>query len=1172
MAIGRGNNSNTWWGERWLKSLSEIDYSNRLPRGKTYANKGAVYALEINGNEIHADVSGSFRNSYKVRITVPQLEREQKLALVDAVVNDDLVLAKLMNMQMPKELEQVCKNHGVALFPSRWDDLKMKCSCPDHAVPCKHLAAVIYKLSEEINRNPFLILKLKGLDLPKSLKQQGIEMESFQGHFFELKKHMEELSIRGESYYFDKNVFEEIDFSNLVSVQERMFAILNDKPLFYSKDFKSVLKKAYNATGKSYKNFHKSIQEQETPAFWHKAEALQIIVKPNNKLAWYYQIEGEYVPLPQTYQSPKMIQSLILSQDASKMSHWLKEWKVLYALSLYVSRILLEKTFVPQVEKIGNKFHCRWIPLLMDKASRNIFENMSKLLPPDLLLLQQESGFERIKAEEQLNILVDWYVGGWVRENAFDLRGSGIDTDQLVFDAFFEEEPVGFDEELSSSVPDAIHLWLQKLFITEKELVPVFWFDERSDGDFSMKLKVKERKSGFVSAFDELLKKHRNKKAKLGLFKDLNLVSEYFPKINKFLSSEKKNLLFPIESFENFLFDILPTIRLLGIEVILPKSIQRMMVPTLTMEVQKHPDASPAKLNIMELLNFEWRISIGEDTFLTEDDFRAMVKGKKGLIRFKDMYVHLQADEVNKLLRKLDNPPKLGANEVLQAAFSESYEGCDIVLSDEAKELLEQFTQDYEVETAENLQAVLRPYQERGYAWLYKNARLGLGSILADDMGLGKTLQTISALAKFKEDGLLSTGKVLIIVPTSLMTNWDKEIARFAPMLEVKIYHGPGRKLEGDYDCLVTTYGMARTDLSKLKKKDWYALIIDEAQNIKNASTAQTKAVKSIPASVKIALSGTPVENRLSEYWSIMDFANKGYLGTVKKFVDHYAKPIQEVHDHDVLERFKKMTSPFLLRRLKTDKTIITDLPDKIEQNVYCALTEEQASIYQATVEKAMKAIGGADEGIEKKGMVLSMITSLKQVCNHPAQFLKGKMNKPEYSGKTDQLFAVLDSVFETEEKVLIFTQYTEMGNMLQNWIDERYHTHSQFLHGGLSRKERDHMVDRFQNDPDCRVFVLSLKAAGTGLNLTQASHVVHYDLWWNPAVEAQATDRAYRIGQKRNVMVHRLICQGTFEEKIDEMIRTKRKLSDLTVAAGEKWIGDMSDSDLNELVSYSSQ
>lgn len=394
---------------------------------------------------------------------------------------------------------------------------------------------------------------------------------------------------------------------------------------------------------------------------------------------------------------------------------------------------------------------------------------------------------------------------------------------------------------------------------------------------------------------------------------------------------------------------------------------------------------------------------------------------------------------------------------------------------------------------------------------------------------------------------------------------------RFAPELNVEIYHGPARDINAiNAEIVLTSYGVMRSDVAKLKKLKWELLVIDEAQNIKNTTTAQTKAVNSIPAKSHIAMSGTPVENRLSEFWSIMNFTNKGMLGSLKEFNTRFGRPIQVEGSKEVAERFKAITAPFMLRRLKSDKSIISDLPDKIERDEYASLTSDQSALYQQTLNEAMREIEGVEGKdhaslFKREGLVLQMIMALKQICNHPAQFLKTKQADAELSGKSMLLLDLVRTIVESGEKVLIFTQFKEMGDLLVKML-EKEDIPSMFYHGGTTLKKRSEMIDRFQNIRSAQVFILSLKAAGTGLNLTAATNVVHYDLWWNPAVEAQATDRAYRIGQHRNVQVYRFITKGTFEEKINSMIQDKKQLAELTVGTGEKWLASMSNAELRSI------
>ena len=482
----------------------------------------------------------------------------------------------------------------------------------------------------------------------------------------------------------------------------------------------------------------------------------------------------------------------------------------------------------------------------------------------------------------------------------------------------------------------------------------------------------------------------------------------------------------------------------------------------------------------------------------------------------------------------------------------------------------------------QSLRGKLRPYQTYGFSWLSFFQRWGLGAILADDMGLGKTIQALALLAHEKENnGGKLPGPVLLICPTSVVTNWVRETRRFAPDLKIYKHQGPTRHRNHELiqkaketELFITSYPLIRQDLEELQSIQWHGVILDEAQNIKNPAAKQTMAVRALKASFRFALTGTPVENRLMELWSIMQFLNPGYLGTRERFRREFAIPIERFHDPEITGQLKELVSPFILRRLKTDPNVITDLPEKIEVKAYCNLTEEQASLYQKLINDVMQKIAES-QGIERHGLVLAMLTKLKQICNHPLQFLQ-KINghvppareMHDRSGKLKRLVEMLEEIVAVGDRVLIFTQFAEMGKLLNSYLATTLNTQTLFLYGNTPVKMRDQMIKRFMEDENGpQIFILSLKAGGIGLNLTRANHVIHFDRWWNPAVEDQATDRAFRIGQNRNVQVHKFVTVGTLEEKIDEMIESKKGLAESVLGAGEAWITDLSTEELQDLV-----
>jgi SNF2 family DNA or RNA helicase len=438
-------------------------------------------------------------------------------------------------------------------------------------------------------------------------------------------------------------------------------------------------------------------------------------------------------------------------------------------------------------------------------------------------------------------------------------------------------------------------------------------------------------------------------------------------------------------------------------------------------------------------------------------------------------------------------------------------------------------------------------------------------------MGLGKTIQTLSLIQRDRRAG--AARPVLLVCPTSVVGNWQKEAARFTPELSVMVHHGVTRsrgdafvKQASEHAMVVSSYSLLHRDFEHLKDVPWAGIVLDEAQNIKNPETKQAAAARSLNADYRIALTGTPVENNVGDLWSMMEFLNPGMLGNRAEFKRNFFMPIQSGRDPDAAVRLKKVTGPFVLRRLKTDKSIIDDLPEKQEMKVFCTLTKEQASLYAAVVKDSMDAIKSA-EGMKRKGIVLATITRLKQVCNHPAQLLRDNSPLEARSGKLTRLSEMIEEAMSVGDRVLIFSQFAEMGFMLQRHLQETFGRETLFLHGGVPKKQRDQMVERFQEEKDGPpLFILSLKAGGTGLNLTRANHVFHFDRWWNPAVENQATDRAFRLGQTKNVQVHKFVCAGTFEEKIDQMIEQKKEIAANVVGTGEGWLTELSTSQLKDL------
>ncbi len=580
------------------------------------------------------------------------------------------------------------------------------------------------------------------------------------------------------------------------------------------------------------------------------------------------------------------------------------------------------------------------------------------------------------------------------------------------------------------------------------------------------------------------------------------------------------------------------------------------------------------------IAEFRYDLAVGEDA-LTTDELAALSESKAPLVRLRGQWVELDARRLAAGLRIAGRTGAVPIGDLLRLGLGigespEDLPVTDVVadgwLGDLLSGTVEQRLEP--VAAPDSFIGRLRPYQARGLSWLDFLGRSGLGGVLADDMGLGKTVQLLALLAA-DADADADDRPSLLICPMSLVGNWQREADRFTPDLRVHVHHGAERARGRSFDdavaandLVITTYALAARDAAALRAVAWRRVVVDEAQAIKNAATKQATAIRSIPADTRIAVTGTPVENRLADLWSILEFANPGLLGSAATFKKRYAEPIERHGDDAAAERLRRFTGPFVLRRLKTDSSIISDLPAKLEMDLVCTLTAEQAALYQAVVDDMLERIAKST-GIERRGLVLATMTKLKQVCNHPAHFLRDGSRLAGRSGKLDRLEEILEEVLGSGEKALLFTQYAEFGSMLRSHLAGRFGREVLFLHGAVVKSARDEMVARFQAEDawSPSLFVLSLKAGGTGLTLTAANHVVHVDRWWNPAVEDQATDRAFRIGQRRAVQVRKFVCAGTVEEKIAAMINSKRGLAARIVGTGEQWLTELSTAQLGDLL-----
>lgn len=1136
------------WGEYFIQTLLSHYDEGRLQRGRTYANTGKVASVEITGPQIDAKVEGHYQPWYRVHLSFPPFSEGERGAVLSLVKKRPALLAAISGGELPMELIGELEAAGIDLLPRDWGRLVRSCNCPDYGDPCKHMAAVYYTLAREIDQNPFGLFLLRGLDLRSefSLAEAAAPpppiLLSPRGRDLEASAPNPELALND-------------NFTSFI------LSVLRPAPAFAEGDFKTLLAEFYHASARRYEaaltlRRGKRLDEGRRLAETDFALDPQVLQEtlggaggrgPERRLSLILRHPlSDEVELSLLDAAPAF-----LSAEDGEGSPSYRFFFYLYRL-LYL--ILRSGAFVPAPDLRGTTLRVAWKPLVSVADVGTLVEAVGALCPP---LLQLDRGGKRpvwadgrSTAEFLLTTLCTQYVQG------LDFRGS-----DPVGDLFFSGKSLQTDTVAYRSTPWAIHSWVAVLDRRNDTFRYRFRVTERpaetEDRSRSYRLGVDLSRKGDGKAWCKL-----HQAASLGdavaALSFASMLAGYLPELGELqgkgaVDLEENRLLF-------FLQEAAPVLRRLGAEVILPKDLRRALKPRLVVGAKKIKGTGSLSkgFDLNTLMAYDWKVAVG-DTVVSLAEFRALLKEGRKIVRFKDGFLRVEADELRRLLERADRPPRTAE---AVAAFL----GGAVAFTEEAREAWGALFREKRAPLPRALAAELRPYQLAGYRWAWNNLSNGFGCLLADDMGLGKTVQAIAVLQKMKEEGRLEEG-ALVVVPASLLTNWRRELTRFAPELRVKDYYGPRRSLSTDQEVLLSTYETVLRDAEKLGGRNFSLLILDEAHGLKNAATKRAQAIRTLKVSAKLALSGTPVENRLEDLRAIFDLVLPGYLGDAATFRSAWRVPIELHRDVEAAEELKRITAPFLLRRLKTDPKIVPELPEKTVIDEYAPLSPSQAALYEsALAELAGPGAEALTEPGERGALLFKLITALKQICNHPRAYDGESPLEADLSGKAKLLLDLLRSALEGGEKVLVFSQYVETLSILADLVESELGEACLVLHGGLSREQRTRAVDRFQHDAAYRIFLISLKAGGVGLNLTAASRVVHYDLWFNPAVENQATDRAFRIGQTRRVFVHRLISTGTFEEKIDAMIKAKRELAELSVAKGESWLADLAPQDLKNL------
>ncbi len=980
-----------------------------------------------------------------------------------------------------------------------------------------------------------------------------------------------------------------IDFSFKKNNVDELFFNLSENPEgFKNKDFRYTLSLIYQIVEDEFKDVFLS---PYTPArnthFYlvNDNNKLSFFITPTNNFQYYLKSKGSLFRFNSQVISGEVGYAMALDLvmdyfggfgDIIELDAVTPTFIYMNALTHFVLKLIEKLYFIPTVKKHNNMFRIVYEPIISNNQLARVINIFEENIPDDLFIKgEKPKNFVNEFIYNYLNYVIYKFLS--IKAYKFKDVKSGT---YMIKD--LEQRAVMKGNDIAENIAQ----WFDELYLGKYDVIPFFQIEKIEDELFRLKVHIRNRKTEETVLIDELYKDGEVFGANASdiariVEKQLNYAIRYMPELEDLFEDEEKLYLdLNLNEVYKIITQTAYYLQKAQIEVILPKELVNIVVPRASINAKVKSERSKdladifnntasSGISLDDILDFSYEIAIGNEKISLEE-FNKLVENSNGLIKYKNKYVLIDKDESKKIFEQVAkaNFKNLSRMELIHASMSGQLQQYDFDYDEAFAKIIQDFTKPVEVTVPETLQGELRPYQQTGLKWLWTNVSKGFGVCMADDMGLGKTIQIISLILKLKEDNQLKK-PVLVICPTTLIGNWMKELQMFAPSLDAVIYHGAERQLDINHDIILTTYAIMRIDVDEMKKHNWGMIIVDEAQNIKNPDTAQTLAVKMLKADIKVAMTGTPVENRLTELWSIFDFINRGYLGSLKEFQKSYAIPIERFKETSRAGKLKMSVSPFVLRRLKTDKHVISDLPEKMVLNEYCYLSKPQAVLYEKTLNEMMEKISGFT-GINRRGNIFKLITALKQICNHPYQFLKGGEMSRELSGKMDKCISTVESILEHGEKTLIFTQYKEMGDILCKVIADECNTEPLFFHGSLTVPQREELIEKFQNNPDCKIMILSLKAGGTGLNLTSATNVIHYDLWWNPAVEEQATDRTYRIGQDKNVMVHRMITLGTFEEKIDEMLKSKKELADLAVYEGEKIITELSDEEIYEIFTLS--
>ena len=1091
--------------ENWFEDLcGKYLEETFLFKEELHPFKKISHHIDLEGNFIVGRINYDKYNGNRVKIRFKKFSDTEKKKLTDIVDGNLINTYTVINETVPEDLLDC----GINVLPESLDDLEIECSGDDENQNKIDILSVLKVFNKKLREDNFLIFKIKDLDLKRTVNYHVKTLdEIFTNKFKTTSNNILLTNLRD----VNATLLKDLKYNNksFDFIYNEMFEIMNNQLDALISGYKSL------RTGDFYE-------------YWSIGEDIQFNIDENYELSGIGKIHDTISLLYFMFELNDM--------DVS-FNHRLEFLKESFELTYL---LLSYNAMMPELFVFNDTAQIRWIPSFYDENVMNYCKHYYNNCPDDLILFNNH----KISKQNQLIIFTGLIMDALVKycfPNGFkpNLRSVSKTLINLL-----TGNPVIIKSSRNNSTIVNISKKFHVFRLNELDFKYVMFINK----DLEIEIKIKDN-NGVKELSDAEENELKYMNIIYDLFTQFNIKNTIY---NKIQLSDRQFIIFTRK--------IKPLLKYINVEFHAPFNITES-----DLKLIMDCDLNPNQFNYKNLKRINWIVEL-DDGQISLEEFYKLSRFDDELLKTENTYYITNRSEFMKLSYyawSLLHTDK--SNEILKLALLGKYIDLEFEVTDRLKKLI---NPSHIYDAPASLTGDLRPYQKIGYSWLVQNIKSGFGSILADDMGLGKTLQVLSTILHFKETKFIDREPTLIIVPPTLLSNWEHEIKKFTPDLTYYIYHGKNRTFPlNHYDIILTSYAIIRLDLEKFMDKTWFICVIDEAQNIKNPSTQQTRAIKNIDAFNKIALTGTPIENRLSDYWSIFDFTNKGYLSSLNDFTHDYITPIERNGDENTLENLKTLAKPFVLRRLKSDEEIRKDLPEKTVNDIYTSLNEKQIRLYNSILNGVFDDID-REKGIKRKAMILKTITSLKQICNHPAQYSHSDNAKINESGKMELLITVLENILDADEKVLIFTQYVKMGEIIQELISKKFKREILFLHGSQNLNEKTGIINTFQEDEDYKILVATLKTGGTGLNLTAAQNVIHYDLWWNPAVENQATDRVHRIGQENNVTVYRFITKGTLEEGIDLMIKNKLDLAKKTISNDETFITEMTTEELREILS----